>query len=155
MLLLATTPRAYRHLQQEIDEAIAKGIMSSPITNAQAKALPYLQAVIYESMRYHPPLFTLLAKVVPPEGDTLDGKFVPGGTKIAVNPLAMMRHVPTFGSDVEVFRPERWTEASPEKRNEMERTAELIFGLGRYMCAGKVVAFIELNKIFVEVSTET
>jgi len=29
---------------------------------------------------------------------------------------------------------------------------ELIFGYGRYMCAGKVIAFLELNKIFFEVS---
>jgi cytochrome P450 len=102
-------------------------------------------------MRYHPPVFTLLPKIVPPEGDTLLGRFVPGGTRIAVNAWGMMRQRRIFGDDVDVFRPERWTDASGEKRIEMERTCELIFGIGRYMCAGKTVAFMELNKIFVEV----
>jgi cytochrome P450 len=32
----------------------------------------------------------------------------------------------------------------------MERNNELIFGYGRFQCLGKNVAFIELNKIFVE-----
>lgn len=29
---------------------------------------------------------------------------------------------------------------------------EMVFGYGRWMCAGNTVAFTELNKIFVEVS---
>lgn len=32
----------------------------------------------------------------------------------------------------------------------MERNNELVFGYGRFQCLGKNVAFIELNKIFVE-----
>jgi len=32
----------------------------------------------------------------------------------------------------------------------MERNNELVFGYGRFQCLGKSVAFIELNKIFVE-----
>lgn len=93
----------------------------------------------------------LNTKVVPPQGDTLAGQFVPGGTNIAVNPWALMRHEPTFGKDVDVFRPERFINASPEERASMQRTVDLMFGAGRFMCAGKTVAWMELNKIFVEV----
>ncbi len=84
------------------------------------------------------------------------GKFVPGGTSIAQNSWSLLRHRTTFGDDADVFRPERWLLGdgdNTEKRLEMERVAELVFGYGRWMCAGKVVAFMELNKIFVEVST--
>jgi cytochrome P450 len=152
MLALVSNPKAYRRLQQEIDDGIAAGNISSPITSAQGRALPYLQAVVYESLRLYPPGFGNLPKVVPPKGDTLNGVFVPGGTLIAVNVPAIMRHVPTFGEDVDLFVPERFTEASPEKRRDMERVSDLIFGHGRYMCAGQPVAKMELNKIFVEVS---
>jgi cytochrome P450 len=116
--------------------------------------VPFLQAVIYESMRYHPPSFALMPRVVPPEGDTVLGQFVPGGTHIAVDTWGVMRHKPTFGNDVDVFRPDRWTDdsVSDQQRVEMERTAEFNFGLGRYMCAGKKIAFMELFKLFVEVS---
>ncbi|CAJ2514331.1 Uu.00g024500.m01.CDS01 [Anthostomella pinea] len=150
MLTLVSSPQVYTRLQKEIDEASAKDAISSPITLAEARSLPYLQAVIYESLRYHPPLIGVNTKVVPKGGDTLAGQFVPGGTNIAVNPWALMRHVPTFGEDVDVFRPDRWLDASPDRYLNMQRNAELVFGHGRFMCAGKNVAFMELNKMAVE-----
>jgi hypothetical protein len=39
-----STPRAYHALQAEIDEGIRAGKVSSPVTNAEANELPYLQA---------------------------------------------------------------------------------------------------------------
>lgn len=102
-------------------------------------------------MRVCPPNHILLSKLVPSEGDTLHGKFVPGGTKIAWNLHSLLRHKPTFGDDAYLFRPERWLEAGPDRKLEMERHVELLFGYGRYMCAGKTVAFFELNKAYFEV----
>jgi len=67
---------------KEIDEGIANGKISSPITDNEAKQLPYLQATIKEGLRICPPVSGLMDKEVPPEGDTVDGVFVPGGTKI-------------------------------------------------------------------------
>lgn len=92
MLFLTTTPHAYRRLQEEIDQGIAEGRISSPITNAEAKALPYLQAVIHETRRYYPINIGTFPKVVPPKGDTLAGQFVPGGTKIAINQRSLLRN---------------------------------------------------------------
>jgi len=175
MLYTMTTPNVYRKLLEEIDEAIAGGKASNPISQVESRGLPYLQvsypprnprvrfdlrtntvglqkAVIYEGIRIHPPNQMLLPKLTPPEGDTLDGKFVPGGTKIAWNVWNLLRHKPTFGEDAYLFRPERWMEADPKKRLEMERHVELVFGYGRYVCMGKTIAMIELNKIFFEVS---
>lgn len=45
MLYLMSTPLAYRTLQAEIDEGIKAGRISSPITNAEANELPYLQVI--------------------------------------------------------------------------------------------------------------
>lgn len=56
-----------------------------------------------------------------------------------------------FGPDADLFRPERWLEVDEAQRTEMRRVAELVFGYGRWMCAGKVIAFMELNKVLVEV----
>lgn len=152
LLSLVSTPRAYQRLQKEIDDGIAAGTISSPITFAEGKKLPYLQAVLFESLRLFPPAFGNLPKVVPPAGDTLGGVFVPGGTHIAVNVPAIMQYEPTFGEHAEMFIPERFLNASVEKRREMERVSDLNFGYGRYMCAGFTVAKMELNKIFVEVN---
>ena len=56
-----------------------------------------------------------------------------------------------FGPDADLFRPERWFEVDKAQRAEMRRVAELVFGYGRWMCAGKMIAFMELNKVLVEV----
>lgn len=106
---------------------------------------------MYEGIRIQPALALPQTKVVGPGGDTLDGQFVPAGTRITVNTWALMRNKELFGEDMETFRPERFIEASDKKRVEMERDIELYFGHGRYMCAGKMIAFMELNKVLFEV----
>ena len=59
-----------------------------------------------------------------------------------------------FGSDAEIFRPERWIEASidAERFEEMQTAVELVFSTGKYVCLGKQIAWMELVKWFVEVS---
>ncbi|KAK0657838.1 cytochrome P450 [Cercophora newfieldiana] len=150
LFFIATTPRVYRKLQAEIDEGIASGMMSNPVTGAQGKNLRYLQAFLSECLRFNPPVSLLFPKVVPSEGDTLEGRFIPGGTKIATDFWSMGRRADIFGEDVSVFRPERFLEASPAKRTVMEKTTDLMFGYGRYMCPGKTMAWLEMNKLFVE-----
>lgn len=97
------------------------------------------------------PFSGLNMKEVPPEGDTIDGRFVPGGTRIAHNTYAVQRRQDIFGDDADVFRPERWLNADPEQRQLMVQTTELVFGYGRWGCLGKPVALLELNKVFVDV----
>ncbi|KAL2022400.1 hypothetical protein VTK56DRAFT_5467 [Thermocarpiscus australiensis] len=150
MLHLAATRHAYAKLQKEIDTAVAEGRVSNPITGEEGKKLEYLQAVIYEGLRMQVPFSGLVMKEVPPEGDTIDGRFVPGGTRIAHNTLGIQRRRDIFGEDADVFRPERWLGISPDKRQLMVQTTELVFGYGRWGCSGKPVAFLELNKVFVE-----
>lgn len=148
LVLVASTPHVYRRLQQEIDEGILSGRISKPVTFAEARRLSYLQAFIWEVMRFHPPVFMLFSKVVTPQGDTLAGQFVPGGTKIGFDSWSFGRREDIYGADAAVFRPERFIEADPETRLEMERNTELIFGAGCYTCAGKNVAVLELWKNF-------
>ncbi|KAI1140433.1 cytochrome P450 [Hypoxylon sp. FL0543] len=150
MLCLLTSPFAFFKLREEIDSAIAEGRVSSPIKLDEAKGLEYLQAVIYEGLRINIPFSGLTMKEVPPEGDTINGKFIPGGTRVAHNFLSVQRSTAIFGPDADLFRPERWIGIEPEKHREMTQTVELVFGYGRFGCSGKNVAFMELNKVYVE-----
>lgn len=102
-------------------------------------------------MRMFPPLLTGFPKRVPPEGDTICGQFVPGGTDIFVNTRAMMRDKVAFGEDADLFRPERFLECDEAKRGHLFKIIDLNFGYGRWLCAGRVLAWMELNKVFVEV----
>lgn len=126
--------------------------LSSPISDSEARKLPYLQAIIKEGLRIFPPVVGLMEKAVPPEGDTLNGRFVPGGTRIGYGAWGIFRNRKVWGEDADVFRPERWLGDDKEKVKEMEGVLGLVFGEGRWQCLGKNVALMELNKVFVEVS---
>ena len=49
------------------------------IISAEARKMPYLQAVIKKGLRIHPPITGLLAKLVNPGEEVIKGHFVLGG----------------------------------------------------------------------------
>lgn len=157
LMHIMTNPRVYHELQREIDNAVNNGLAptDSIIASAQAKKLPYLQAVIREALRVWPPVANIFSRDVPPEGDTVtvDGESVnlPGGACIGYSAYSMHHSKKIYGSDSKVFRPERWFESDPAKLALMIRTNELIFGHGKYRCLGKPVADIEIGKLIFEI----
>lgn len=151
-LFLLTSPIAYSRLRAEIDDAHRENRIHRPvISDAEANALPYLQACVKEGLRMWPPVTGLLEKEVPAGGDTLNGFFVPGGTKIGFSAWGLQRKKDIYGQDANLYRPERWLEASERQLIEMTKVHQLIFGYGRWSCLGKTVALMELNKVFAEV----
>ncbi|KAI1130051.1 cytochrome P450 [Nemania abortiva] len=149
LLLLMSSPVVYRKLKEQIKDAIASGLISSPATNEEAKSLEYMQAVVREGMRLMAPVNFGFPKRVPASGDTICGKYVPPGTDVYGNYFRMMRSKEIFGNDAEIFRPERFL-GDGENVREMVKVVDLAFGGGRFMCLGKSLAVIELNKIFIE-----
>ncbi|KAF5023779.1 hypothetical protein F66182_4172 [Fusarium sp. NRRL 66182] len=152
MLSLLSNPIAYKKLQKEIDDGIASGSISSPITDAEARRLPYLQAAIQEGLRIKAPAAGPLFKTVPKGGDHIQGRFIPEGTQIGTSPFGIYHSKHVFGQDAGLFSPERWLDADPARVEEMSGLVNLVFSSGKYQCLGKPVALIELNKIFVEAS---
>jgi len=154
---ISTTPQVHSRLVAEFKDALAKGNVTRPvIRDAEARALPYLQACVKEGLRMYPPVTGLLAKAVPPEGAMIDGKFVKGGTQISWNSWGMQRDKDIYGVDPEIFRPERWllrdaSEAEQRRVERMTETVTLVFGYGRFGCLGRGVAMMELNKGIIEV----
>lgn len=129
-LYLVSNYRVLAKLRQELDEAEANGQMSTPITNKESLRLPYLQAVVKEGLRIFVPGHGLLMKQVPPGGDVIDGKHVPGGTRIAHSQWSQQRD-PIYGRDPDRFLPERWIEAEPARRSLMEKQLDTSFGVGK------------------------
>jgi len=147
LLFIMTNPHVYKTLQAEIYSAPHQNAV---ISNDQAKSLPYLQAVIKEGLRMWPPASGLMSKTTPPEGDTINGVFVPGGVDIGKCDWAIQRNTKVYGEDATLFKPERWLEAEGEKLELMEKNVGLVFGYGKYSCLGKQIALMELNKVFFE-----
>jgi len=150
MLYILSSARVHSKLKEEIAQGIREGRISKPITQNEARELPYLQAVIYEGIRMVPPAITGFPKQVPAGGDTICGKFVPGGTDIFVNLWSMVRDKDIFGQDADVFRPERFIDCNEATKARLVKQVDLAFGHGRWMCPGKTLAWLELNKVFVE-----
>jgi hypothetical protein len=147
MLHLVTNPPVLSKLLAEL----AGASISDPIKDVEARNLPYLQAVIKEGLRIHPPVTGLMSKDVPMGGDTINGYFVPAGTKIGYCAYGLFWDTNLWGDDARVFRPERWLEGSPEEIRRKEANMDLVFGYGRWQCLGRSIALIELNKTFVQV----
>lgn len=160
LLHIMTNPRVYLRLQREVDDAVRRDRAPSTggglITAAQARQLPYLQAVIREALRVWPPVANIFSRDIPPGGDTLvvDGEsvFLPGGVCMGYSAYAMHQSEKIYGKDAKAFRPERWLESDPAMLAVMVRTNDLIFGHGKFQCLGKAVAQIEIGKTVFEVS---
>lgn len=80
------------------------------------------QAVMKEAMRLHPSICFPLERVVPLEGAEICGYNLPHGTIVGVLAPLVNRSKEIFGEDADIFRPERWLEASPQQLKLMDRT---------------------------------
>jgi hypothetical protein len=82
-LHIMTSPQTYSTLRNEIDTAIRENRISDPITDAEARGLRYLQAVIAEGLRIFPPVTGTMFKCVPEGGDVM--YLLPISTSFEVN----------------------------------------------------------------------
>jgi cytochrome P450 len=152
-LHLTTNPQILQGLRDEIESALADGQLTNPPTYAELASLPYFQACMDEGLRLVPPIVQLRERLVPPEGDEIDGIHLPGGTAIGFNTQALLRHQ-CFGSQPEKFRPERWLEAVADEQRlrTMRKIHGLIFGYGSTKCLGVTQANMIVHKFIFEVS---
>ena len=143
-------PGCYEKLMAELDHAVRSGVIEDRRNGlvgwAEAQKLPYLDAVIQESFRVHPAAGLILERIVPKQGMNILGEQIPGGTIVGCNAWVVHRRPEVFGEDVDVFRPERWLEASPEKLREMKATM-FQFGAGARTCIGKNISLLEIYKL--------
>lgn len=79
---LVKHPRALEKLRRELEDAEAARLASSPITFKEAQGLPYLQAVIMETMRIHPAVGQPMTRTVPEGGATIGGYYFNVGVGI-------------------------------------------------------------------------
>ncbi|KAF4972884.1 hypothetical protein FSARC_655 [Fusarium sarcochroum] len=149
---LLQNPHILRKLETEILEA---GFDKTEIISySSARTLPYLDAVIRESMRMHLGVGMLLERYVPDSGLTLpDGSYVPPGAVVGLNPYIIGRNKDAWGKDADDFRPERWFQAEGEdaeaykQRLRKMNAADLTFGGGSRICIGRNIALLEIYKV--------
>ncbi|KAF4863607.1 Pisatin demethylase [Colletotrichum siamense] len=145
MYYLCRNPRTLEKLRKELDDAEAEGSISNPITFREAQALPYLQAVIKESLRLHPATGLTMPRVVPEGGRQLAGSFFPAGNVVGISAWIAHHNKEVFGYDADDFRPERWIDSSKEQKSAME-SYFFAFGQGSRTCIGKNISLLEVSK---------
>ncbi|TGO46521.1 hypothetical protein BCON_0320g00090 [Botryotinia convoluta] len=144
LLHITTSPTCYTALQAVIVEGVKNGKISSPVTDAEARAIPYLQPVIKEGLRKFPVIAGLLPKTAPEGGDIINGFSIPAGTDVSLSLITITHSKATFG-------PERWLEGDDnDKLRKMTLAADLVFGSGKWSCSGKNIAMMEMGKVLVE-----
>ncbi|KAF2096181.1 cytochrome P450 [Rhizodiscina lignyota] len=142
---LLKNPSTYDKVMEELKAAAAAGKLSdSPLWN-EVNVLPYLDAVLKETLRCYPIGQFSIDRIVPKGGATIAGTFLPEGTVVGCQQVTMHQDKEVFGKDVETFRPERWLEATDEQRKKMEKTF-LGFSTGKRICIGMHIAQMEWKK---------
>ncbi|KAI3008928.1 hypothetical protein CBS147346_2363 [Aspergillus niger] len=135
---LATHAGAQAQLQREIDERLPEGIEGLSYENV--KDLPYLTAVINETLRLKPSVLDGLVRVTPPQGLKVDEDLhLPGDVVVSVPTFAIQRDG-RYWEDADQFRPERW--ALIENPTSMPF---IPFSRGSYDCVGKSIAWMEMR----------
>jgi cytochrome P450 len=147
---LTMNPNTLATLRHELDEATASGTLSDPATFQEAQKLPYLQAVIMETLRVHPAVGAPMARVVGPQGAVIAGQFFPPGTEVGVNAWVIHNDKSVFGPDAHIFRPERWITNNKEERAVLDRNF-LAFGAGPRTCLGKNISLMEMSKVVPQI----
>lgn len=106
------------------------------IQESDISRLPYLEAVIKEVFRCHPPA-PLLAPRKAEEDVQINGYVIPKDTKILINVWAINRD-PGLWTDPNSFEPERFLDKSVDFKGQ---DFELVpFGAGRRICPGLPLA---------------
>jgi cytochrome P450 len=146
LALLYSHPDKLAALRKEIeDNRVQSGRKpSDPISFVDAQKLPYLQAVILETLRINAPVGVLLPRVVSAKsgGVQVAGQFFPLGSVLGINPWVIHYNKDIFGPDADLFRPERWM-VSPEETARLE-SCFLGFGAGNRGCIGRNVNMLEM-----------
>lgn len=128
---LATFPAASAKLAAEIRSTFSS---ASDITTKSVAPLRYLNACLNEALRLYPPAAGGQPRVAPPEGLTVAGTFVPGGTRIYVHHLAAYRCEANY-KFADEFHPERWLGDKRFKDDDFEGFKP--FGYGVRNCIGE------------------
>lgn len=139
---LATNPAVLQKLREELDAIESE----EPITYKQTQGLPYLKAVVRESLRMYPSIPAPLYRIVPAGGLSVDGHLISPGTVVGISSLAQNRDTAIFGKDAGVFNPDRWLGDESEARY-MEAALFNFGGSGPRSCSGRDLALVSKTPV--------
>ncbi|KAH7128559.1 cytochrome P450 [Dendryphion nanum] len=136
-------------LKKLVEEIRASFNSDADITIENLQRLKYLRACLEEGLRMYPPVPIGLPCLVPPQGAEICGEWVPGGTTVTCQQLAMYQDPKNFREPLS-FIPERWT-GGDERFADDNKLALQPFSYGPRNCLGKNLAYHEMRIILSKI----
>ncbi|KAL1691618.1 cytochrome P450 [Schizophyllum commune] len=160
---LAQQPDIQSRLRSEI-RSVCASRSDATLTAEAIHAMPYLNAVVKEILRFHSPVYSTSRTatqddVIPLERPIFDqhGRpifevAVPKGTYVSISIAAYSRERALYGPDADLFNPERWLqEGSVSKHAGGGIYSNLLtFGSGHRGCLGWRFAVLEMSAFIIE-----
>lgn len=135
MAELLHNPEVLSKAQAELEKVIGRGKL---IEESDISRLPYLQAILKETLRLHPQLPFLVPRKAKAHIE-IGGYIIPEGEQVLVNAWAIGRD-PLTWEEPNLFKPERFL-GEENQTDFTGRNFELIpFGGGRRICPGYPLA---------------
>ncbi|XP_057724406.1 7-ethoxycoumarin O-deethylase-like [Arachis stenosperma] len=126
-------PEVMSKAKQELEQNIGRG---NPIDESDVAKLPYLQAIVKESLRLHPPAPLLLPRKAKVDVE-ISGYRIPKNARVLINEWAIGRN-PNVWDNANSFLPERLLGSKIDvKGRDFQLTP---FGSGRRICPGSPLA---------------
>lgn len=99
-------------IREKLVEELKTNLPEGEYGDSDLQKLPYFNQVIEEALRLYPAVPSALPRLVPPEGATFSGYYVPGGSTVCTQAYSLHRNPEIFPRPEE-FDPSRW--AAPTK----------------------------------------
>ncbi|GAA0186108.1 oxygenase [Lithospermum erythrorhizon] len=122
-------PEEMTKVQAEIDKVVEAG---KKFEEKDIDKLPYLQAVVKEGLRLHPPIPFLIPRRATCDANFMDYQ-IPTNTQVLVNAWAIGRD-PDCWDDPTSFKPQRFIGSKVDYKG--QNFEYIPFGAGRRMCVG-------------------
>ncbi|MCL7037238.1 hypothetical protein MKW94_027913 [Papaver nudicaule] len=128
-------PDMMKRAQAELEEVVGK---NNIVEESHIPKLPYLDAVVRETLRLHPPA-VILVRRCPDSPCTIGGYTIPKGAKVIFNVWGMHMDAEAWNNPTE-FLPERFLTSTPDDTHKYGYKGNnfnyLPFGSGRRVCVG-------------------
>uniref|UniRef100_A0A7N2LC84 Cytochrome P450 n=1 Tax=Quercus lobata TaxID=97700 RepID=A0A7N2LC84_QUELO len=127
---LINHPDVFSKVREEIKDAVGSTRL---VGESDVPILPYLQAVVKEALRLHPPVPVIIRECR--EACKIKNFYIPNKTMVAINVYAIMRDAKIWDCPND-FRPERFLDSSKQK----DGMEYIPFGAGRRAVPGSKLA---------------
>ncbi|KAK7462290.1 hypothetical protein VKT23_007890 [Stygiomarasmius scandens] len=138
-------PRVQQQAQTELDNVVGRSRLPS---FADAKHLPYIQAVVKEVLRWRPAVPYGIPHAVF-EDDYYEGYIIPKGSICLASSWSINRDPAIYGSNADEFYPERHLDRNGNLKDDSEE-GHFSYGWGQRTCVGRHVAN---NALFITMAT--